>query len=427
VGVWRVEVSVNPEHWKMHSGAGKMDRTTNPNRVNDPNRPLNDPNRPSTDPNRPATDRDRPVNDPTRPATDPEQTTKPTPPSDPNRDSTVNPTDPNNPNRVQDPFKRDTDAARPGQPGTTQPGTTQPGMTDKMVGGKTFVGYAETKLIMGDHILQQQMVVPDMLNDGLGREPGRVDGAPAAGNEIAINNEMYRGMSFLAFDDASNEYTIVFLDSRRGEIHCDKGTYDESSRRIVFHGKDDHAVKGGAGDRRMSDHGDVRVVLEVLSPTQHRVTMYASDVSGAGTRTGTGDTTWKNPNDIQNRNPADAPATTDGTRRDTTPARPTDPTNPNKNTQDNKISPDSKTSPDTRRDADNNRLTARSDVQGTMIYQATYTRASNEDSPRFRRLLQEPGTPMIDRDGLRPTERDLDRTNPTTPATPAKRPGERDD
>lgn len=392
MGVWRVDVTVNPELW-MHSGAGKVDRTKSPSGVNQPNQALRDP---------------------TRPTTDPERTTK-TPPVDPKRDATVNPNDPDNPNRIKDPFKRDTDSSRAGQPGSTQPGS-----VEKMIGGKSFVGYAETRLIMGDHILQQQIVVPDMMNDGLGREPGRVDGAPGAGNDMVTNNGMYRGMSFLAFDDAANEYTIVFLDSRRGEIHCDKGTYDESSRRIVFYGKGDHAARGADGDRHVKDHGDVRVVLEVLSPTQHRVTMYASDMTGGGTRTGAGEAAWKNPNDIQNRNPADAPATTDGTRRDGTPERSTDPAN--KDRLDNKGAPDTKPNVD-----NSNRLTARGDVQGTMIYQATYTKASNEDSPRFRRLLQEPGTPNIDRDGLRPTDRDLDRSNPTTPATPAKRPGERDD
>ena len=84
---------------------------------------------------------------------------------------------------------------------------------------------------------------------------------------------MFRGLSFLSFDASAQQYHCAFLDSRSGQIHCDSGTYNESEKRIVFEGRRGNR----SGEKSMHDDHNVRVVVEVLSPTQHRVTMYNLD------------------------------------------------------------------------------------------------------------------------------------------------------
>jgi hypothetical protein len=365
-GVWRVEVMVNADHWKAMEG----DRSTEGLR---PVRPIDFPNDNERDTDRDRTNPTDPTNDPNRPR-DPnnqDDPGRPTQPPTPAADPTPSNPDPDNPNRIKDPFKQ-TDPNQPSnQPGTrpsTQPGqpgnqlSNQPGMT----GSKTFVGYAEYQRVLNNNILQQKIVIPDMMGTGLGRTPQRIDGSPTAPStnpNLANNNEMFRGMSFLGFDAGSQQYHCVFMDSRSGGFHCDHGTYNESQKRLVFEGKGgDHADKPGM-DKGMHKTGNVRVVLEVLSPSQHRVTMYSADRSTTTTPTRTTPSS-----------PA-TPSTTPGQPRDNNADR--DNVNTNLNTAD-----------------------------GTIIYQATYTKASTDDAPKYRRLLQEPGTPMT------PDRNDLDRTDP---------------
>ncbi len=138
---------------------------------------------------------------------------------------------------------------------------------------------------------------------------------------------MFRGLSFISFDADSQQYHCAFLDSRSGKIQSDCGTYNESEKRIVFNGREDTgaAEKGAKGAR--ADH-NVRVVVELLSPTQHRVTMYNLDAASPTGR----------------------------------PGQPRDPSTP----------------------------TAALDRETDVIYRATYTKASGDDAAQYRRLIQEP-------------------------------------
>jgi hypothetical protein len=318
-GVWRVEVKVNPEFWELkHSGPPGLKRDGE-------------------------MDRDR--DDKTTPGADrPGDTNKLNQPGQPDRPG--QPTDPDNPDRVKDPFKRD-----------TSPTGTQPGLTD----AKTFIGYAETRLVLGNHILQQSIVVPDMQHSGAGRTAPNLN----APNEIptTTTGDMFRGMSFLAFDEGSKEYTAVFMDSRRGQIHCDRGNYDESNRKLVFEGK-------GHMDSGKMDRDNVRVVLEVLNSTQHRVTMYKAD---AGKLTP----------GINQPNRINQPDAT----RPGQPGRTDQPDAGRPGQPDRILQPENRPGqPDL------------SGSEGTIIYQATYTKAQSSDAPKFRRLIQEPRTPAMDRD-----------------------------
>lgn len=416
VGVWRVDVVCNADKF--------MERGMRRDMKNPGDRT------PSTTPSTPST-------------TKPSGTGNDTP-------NTNNPNDPNNPNRVKDPFKRTDETNTPGSTQPNQPSNNQPGAdrernrdlnnntpaTNRDVqpggggqasipGGKTFSGYAETKLVLGGNILQQTIVVPDMMQ---GNDAGRRDNVPGAG--IAANDQMYRGMSFIAFDNNSNEYGIVFLDSRQGTIHCDRGTYDESGRRLVFNGHEGSEMSAPKDDMHKMDHGgNVRVVLEVLSPTQHRVTMYALD-GGSGSSTN-----WRSPNDIQLRNPAAPESTTDrGTAPTDGPGA-----NNHANSDVNKLNRDNN-DPNLNKDSGQpatgkttttqpgNTTTRSTDLtNGTIIYQATYTKVSDSnDVGRYRRLLQEPGTPDLN-------SRDLNRNNDANrnpndrrdTTTPSGRPGDR--
>jgi hypothetical protein len=286
---------------RMDKDRMDKDRMNNPDRTSQPNPKPVDPSRP---------------NDQTKP-TDPNRT-NPGQPNDPSK-----PADPNNPDRIQDPFKR------------TEPGAGSGEM-------KQYVGYAETRLILGDNVLQEKIIIPDMLLSGAGKTPGRVDGAPTTVPTSADDN-MFRGLGLISFDPSSQEYHCVFVDSRSGTMHHDTGTYNESEKRLVFDG----GKRSEPGKPGM--HENVRVVVDMISPTQHRVTMYGSDAASRG-------------------------------------RSPTIPPTPNTPLPEN---------------------TKATDREGSIIYQATYTKASSEDAPKFRRLLQEPGTPMLDRDNnLR------DRNNP---------------
>lgn len=300
-GVWRVEIQCNHDHWNK-------DGMNTPNRMSQPN---SQPNPRPVDPSRP--------NDPLKP-TDQDRT-NPTQPTDPSK-----PADPNNPDKIQDPFKRN-----------------QPGVNSGEL--KQYVGYAETKLILGGNVLQEKIIIPDMLATGSGKTPGRIDGSPTTVPSSADSN-MFRGLGLISFDPGSQQYHCVFVDSRSGQMHHHTGSYNESEKKLVF----DAGSSSEPGKPGM-EHKNVRVVVDMISPTQHRVTMYANDATG--------------------RSPTIPPTPN-------TPAR------------------------------ENTRTTT--DDEGSVIYRATYTKASAEDAPKFRRLLQEPGMSMLDRDNLR--DRDTNRDNP---------------
>jgi hypothetical protein len=333
-GVWRVEVQCGSEFSRMEHGKEGVDtrmKPAEPNRINDPNQP--DANKRENDyktPGQPANENDR-----------------------------------DNPNRIKDPLQR------------SQPGENNA----SLMGSKTYVGYAETQLVLGDNILQQRIVIPEMMRTGSGRTGAaiapdntntnnvgngnnttRTTTSPALG---ANSDEMFRGLSFISFDEGTQQYHCVFMDSRSGSMHCDSGTYNDSEKRLVFNGKEVNRTGIDMADRGMHHDDNVKVVVEVLSPSQYRVTMYNANATG-----------------VAPQNPAVKSPTVPPTEN--TPAPRTN-NNDNKNTVNNNNQPN------------NN---AMNENEGAIIYRATFTKASVDDSPKYRRLIQEPG--MNDNDLNKP-------------------------
>lgn len=351
-GVWRVEVMCSADHWKSGNKHTGMDSKDPLNR-----QPSSTNNDRTTDHQN--TDRDRATNDGSAPRS--------------------NADDPS----IKDPFQRSEQPGNTNQPATrTDAPRTNPNRTPDanqpggLAGAKTYVGYAETKLVMGDNILQQNVIIPDMQLDGTARDAQRIDGAGVENRPG--DNQMFRGMSFLAFDAENQQYSCVFMDSRNGQIHCDHGTYDESARRLVFNGREgnSHTGQGNNADNRAGMHDkNVRVVVELLSPTQHRVTMYKG---------------------------GDAANTTRTTTTPSSPAQPGQANQPNQPNQQRDIN-------NTGRPLDNTNTALNN--MGEIIYQATYTKAANDEAVRFRRLLHEPGsTNLNDRPGN--TDRNTDNDRP---------------
>lgn len=263
----------------------------------------------------------------------------------------------------------DPNTPRPAQPEDRNRDTTAAGTA------KTFTGYSERKLVLGDNILQESIVVPDMPSGTM-----KTDGMRDAGPDSATQNreDEFRGMSFIAFNEPAQTYQIVFLDSMHNDIHVDSGRYDAQSRALVFHGKSDGHKSdgyksdgqksinpGGSGtqpghesdpadfsrkpagedvskgdSKHRAGYGDVRVVVEVMSDDQHRVTMYRQNAMATTTR----------PTDAQNNRP--------GTGQPGDAARP-----------------------------DDNRLTA--SASEAIVYRAVYTRATGAEASRYQRLIDE--------------------------------------
>jgi hypothetical protein len=204
-----------------------------------------------------------------------------------------------------------------GQPAARQPSNPQPGnlkpldgervtrlgappVNDEIPNAQTMNGYAETKLIMGDKILQQTVVVtggdtmnqqqpriqpgnrpgsanqPETRDQQQGQDgdqrtndtrnqpanpaardrddatPGQPGTQPRTSDHAGSNHKQggYTGMSFLSFDEATRTYSIVFMDDMKGEIRYDTGTFDAAANRIVFDGRD--PVMGNENPNRPS-------------------------------------------------------------------------------------------------------------------------------------------------------------------------------
>jgi len=334
-GVWKVEVSMN-ESWSKASGM-KGDKSKDGMSRPDANRP---------DANRPDANRDPANNDANRPAG--------TQPGDKDRDG-MNPSDAQR-------TDRDSQTGRPA------------GMTS--TDSKSFTGYAERRLVLGENILQESIVIPAMGHDGMKQD--NPANRPQDTMRTSDDQNAFRGMSFLSFNEENDTYRIIFMDSKHNDIHVDSGEFDASRSRIVFHGESDkswksdssHKTTGTPGtksdpadfarqpgrDKDMkitgksgfSQHGDVRVVLEIIGADQHQVTMYkvGTDANRPGeSRTGTPSTTTTTPASGQ----PDAANRPDGTR------------------------------PDTMRDLPSN--------AESIVYRAVYTRATGAEATRFRQLI----------------------------------------
>ncbi|MCK6477585.1 MAG: hypothetical protein L6Q35_12225 [Phycisphaerales bacterium] len=355
-GTWKVDVTVSPEFWAEHHGGPQVrtpgDRTTTPL---DPSRPQNPADRDGT--NRPGNDQ------------------RPNVPGQPDRT--------NQPNQ-------------PGQPGTISSST-------------GFTGFAQTRLIMGGQILEETIRIPNMAMGGAGGmnhrdttrtpdrdtttrpsgispdrtnqpsgttpdrtnqpsfapgQPDRDTDRPADRDATPRDRDLDSptriggpgmgaggmvGRMFLAFDEGSRNYTVVFMENRSGKIHTHTGTFDATGNRIVFRGdghKDgtkDGISNTGAGNRAKADDKDTRIVLEFSGDDRYTVTMYR----GSGTTT-----TDSTPGNEPNSKPGDR---TGGANRD--------------------------------------------DAMGAMFYRASYTKLSGSDMERARDVLRmdEPGRIGADR------------------------------
>jgi len=402
--------------------------------------------------------------------------------------------------------------ANPGttNPGATNPGTTNPGTTPgagsppgagtySTAGFQTFTAYSGARLVLGDNVLQQTTIIPDMpmMKKGMDATMGRTPESGKLNNKSGADDE-YKGMFFLSFDEPSNTYNMVFMDNCHGQMHFASGNYDSSTNRIVFNsseegygrngdayrsdrpahgytpgaagdgrndadrandpnrtknpggvnandprnndvkrdadGKDgvveenreairdalQNSNRGGASDGMMKQHGDVQVVLEIISPDEHRVTMYTSNGPNQSDRLGTPgmDRPGMTPDGTRDRVPTGEPArtpdpdpstnptrsnspshvndptrindpkkTTDGTRSTdpshvNDPSRITPPTNPGVTDRDSKTQPGDRANPNA---GWNNRDLSR---DGRVVYRAVYTRAAGAELAKFRDLLR---------------------------------------
>lgn len=436
-GTWNVQISINPQLFAKQvqddAQGGTPPRPWNDNNRNDntrdgrderdgnqnqnPNqpRPADDraasPDRTQPDqvnPTAPSADRpaDRPANQPTE---------RPIDRNDPAmRDQGTPPASGILPDRASNPAERPAPTQQPAgnQPQDRQPGNLKPldgervkrlgapEVSDEIPNAQTMNGYAETKLIMGDKILQQTVVVTggDSMNPQSPRiQPGNRPGSaqpanpapaspadatrddatpsqPGTAHRTGVHSNGdhkqggYTGMSFLSFDEATRTYSIVFMDDMKGEIRYDTGTFDAAANRIVFDGRDpvmgnenpnrpSSAVAPNAPatgtprndtNRTAASHDNVRVVLELLGNDQHRVTMYK--VGGMAAPTG-------EPAGKPAREPNDA------------------------NTDTNLNNPNGRTAP----------LANDRDFEkpANIIYQATFTRTSGTDNERVQEALRE--------------------------------------
>jgi hypothetical protein len=251
--------------------------------------------------------------------------------------------------------------ANPTTPGTPNTGTPKPGTpanppttTMSTEGMRSYVGYAEAHLVLGDSILQESIMIPDL------------DAKTAPGDSMAVREpgkHSFRGVSYLGFDAPSRTFTMTFMDSRSGRICYDTGSFEASENEITFQGHGMHkgkAEKMEHADHEKADHdkanredhdkaraekhemgegmamehrlGDVRVVLEILGPDQHRVTMY----------------------------------------RDASPMNKDEGSQPR---------------PITGSDGDHN--PAGKELASNVVYRATYTRARGDDASKYKTLLRE--------------------------------------
>lgn len=226
-------------------------------------------------------------------------------------------------------------------------------------GSKVVTGYSNVKLILGDRVLQETTVLPDMkakMDRGMDRDSS-TDDKPARQSGKAAGDEKFKGVSLLSFNENDRTYSMVFVDNCQGEMrHC-TGTYEAGANRIVFnaapHGHDKDAQH--KPDSSTSDHSKwqaasgMQVVLEFVSPDEHRVTMYASGMTAEPNRV---KPTTGAPGD--GNNPGASPGVSPKSGVPATD-RPSHPMN---------------------------------DAAGKVVYQAVYRRASGADLDKFRDALR---------------------------------------
>lgn len=251
-------------------------------------------------------------------------------------------------------------------------------------------------MILNDQILgEQTYLIADNANVTDTSRPGTAPGDKSTNpdtnpdtnpSRIIGNNRSMQALSFFAFDPQRDTYTAVFMSDRDGEIHYRSGQYDVSGRKIVFEDqrsildRTPNRITPGNRDRDLDkdrtpgidkDRGidednsggferqpattpnrelrgnanpfgdDIRVVVEILSDDQHRVTMYKGDILGT-------------------ENPTIRPTTTPG--------------------QDNPRTNPTQTP--------GREFGANEPLPANVVYQATYTRSNEQEVSEFRDLLR---------------------------------------
>lgn len=369
-GTWRVSIQVNPAffHEMGGHGNGNADWKTGDSPTYD--------NKSGTNPDR---DQQKKDYSPTKNPANPSSTY---PGSGSNNSNTPKNTNPK------------TVTSNPGT--ATTPSSTR--STD-MSSTKTCEGYAVSELIMGGKVLRQSFVSNDMGANSMGYDASRDHARPDANkpenrtdgetnvkgdakpdraehaNRGSMNLEegAFRGLSFFSFDPSDSTYQAVFMDSKSGEICTRSGTYDASSRRIVFEGSGKDA--SGARDNKAGMNlGDTHVVVEILSNDQHRVTMYKGS---ADSRTSTAG--YNTPGSINTPgNTPGTPNTPNNTNNTNTPKTPGSPARTDGGTPGN-----TNTTPGT------TTSTPALAMNDNVIYTATYTRATSADRTKINNLLHD--------------------------------------
>lgn len=224
-GSWHIEIKMDPKLFGDRTMGADRPRTPGQDRDWDPTRDREDPTqRDGADP----TQRDQ--DDPTQ------------------RDRTQRPGQENRPGQQE----------REGTLGADQQG---------MV---TNRGYSQNRLILDDKVLHEAAVI---ITSGEG-EPGAA---------AQSGSDQVQALSFLGFDDQSQQYSFVIMTDRSGKFNCNHGEYDASSKKITFEKEGRAGMSGmrsGQGDKPKLDN--VKIVLEIVSNDEHKVTMY--DTSASSTR-----------------------------------------------------------------------------------------------------------------------------------------------
>ena len=222
---------------------------------------------------------------------------KGTNPSEANPTNPANPTTPTNPSNPTDPARN---------PDSTQNGA------ETM---QSFTAYSTSKLILGENVLQQSTVMPD-LKSRMSAEDKRNDRSENRSETKSVSQEMFKGLSLLSFDENAKTYSMAFLSNCESQIQLKSGTYQATSTQLVFQGSHGHqnesygqpnttaqpghspnSVPNSAPNSnpvdsaksptwRPSDNAahanammGCQVVVDIISPDEHHVTMYASEVS----------------------------------------------------------------------------------------------------------------------------------------------------
>lgn len=209
-GVWQVDVKLNKDYWSKMRGAGKTDSK------------LGQPGTKTIQPGDPAKRQD-----------DPSQLD----------------------------WQQDKQQDRTGN---------QPALDNQQAHGSqnmiSVKGFAESELVLGEPILRERIVVP--MGEKVEFQPGG-DAADQNRNQPQqdlagdLDENAFRGISFIQFNKDANTYEMIFMSNHQGGMKYDTGYFDKQRNRVVFRGKSASApgwnqdnMTGQPGDRNNRDNRD---------------------------------------------------------------------------------------------------------------------------------------------------------------------------